>query len=300
MKILILGARGLLGSNLSFMFSKNHDILAAGKNKPNFIFATNYTVDVTKEEDLKIIGREKPDLVINCVALTNVDFCEENFELSMETNALAAEKIAKACKDSNSYFIHISTDAVFDGEKGNYKETDETNPINVYGETKLEAEKLIGKIGGAYSIIRTNIYGWNHLNKFSLAEWMLDKLNNNEQLHAFYDIKTSPINVTNLGRAIINLFEKKYNGIIHIAGSEIASKFDFAKKVAKVFNFDETLIVKDSSESINFKAKRGKDLGLNVELAQSILDTDLFGVEEGLQEFKYQEKDIKIALKHKL
>ncbi|MBT4258070.1 SDR family oxidoreductase [archaeon] len=290
MKILILGARGLLGSNLSLLYSKNHDVLAAGKNKPNFTFTKNYVVDISKEEDLEIIEREKPDFVINCVALTNVDFCEENFELSREINALAAEKIAKACKKENSYFVHISTDAVFDGNKGNYKETDSVNPINVYGETKLEAEKLIETVGGRYSIVRTNIYGWNHLEKFSLAEWMLNKLRKMEKIHAFSDIHSSPINVINLGRAIMELFEKKYQGVIHISGAETSSKFNFAKKIAKIFNLNDKLIIESSSDTMNFKAKRGKNLGLNVDFAKNLLETKLFGIEEGLKELKEEEE----------
>ena len=98
MKILILGARGLLGSNLSLLYSKNHDVLAAGKNKPNFTFTKNYVVDISKEEDLEIIEREKPDFVINCVALTNVDFCEENFELSREIMHWLQKRLQKLVK----------------------------------------------------------------------------------------------------------------------------------------------------------------------------------------------------------
>ncbi len=286
MKILITGARGLLGSNLALMYSGNNEVIATGINKPSFDFCRNYNLNIMKKEDMDIIEKEMPDLLINCVALTNVDYCEDHYDESKIINAEGARNLAEICKKNNIYFIHISTDGIFDGKKGNYSEEDMPNPINVYGKTKLLAEKFVKETGGKYAIIRTNIYGWNHEEKFSLAEMILDKLRKKEKLKGFRDTFFSPILTTNLGRAILELYEKNYQGIINIAGSETDSKLDFAKKIAQIFGENESLIESISIDDFKLRAKRPKNLSLNVNKARKILKTRLLNVEEGLKEFK--------------
>ncbi|MEK6925736.1 MAG: SDR family oxidoreductase [Nanoarchaeota archaeon] len=286
MKILITGARGLLGSNLSLMYSEDHDIIATGVNKPTFSFCRNYKLDLTKKNDLKIIRDEQPDLVINCAARINADYCEFREEEAKEINAIGAKNLAEICREIGSYFVHISTDAVFDGERGNYSERDKPNPIHVYGKTKLMAEELINRVGGNYTIIRTTLYGWNHLNKLSLSEWVLDSLEKKEEIKGFTDLLFTPILTTNLGRAILELYKKKYIGIIHVTGPEKCSKFDFERKIALLFKKDENLIKPFNSENFGFKTKRPKDLSLNIKQAENILEAKLLNIEEGIMEFK--------------
>mgnify|MGYP001586647809 CR=1 FL=1 len=286
MKILITGARGLLGSDLSLMYSENHEVIATGVNKPSFPFCRNYKLDITKKKDLQIVRKEQPDLVVNCAALINADYCEVRKKEAKEVNAIGAKNLAEVCKEIGNYFVHISTDAVFDGKKGNYSEIDEPNPIHVYGKTKLMAEELIKNAGGNHIIIRTTLYGWNHLNKLSLSEWVLDGLEKKEEVKGFTDLIFTPILTTNLGRAILDLYEKKYNGIINVAGPEKCSKFDFARRIAYVFEKDKNLVRPFNSDDFCFKTKRPKDLSLNVERAKNILETKLLNVEEGIMEFK--------------
>jgi len=285
-KILITGARGLLGSNLALMYSPNYDVIATGVNKPNFPFCRNLRVDITQESDLEIISRENPDMVVNCAAHVNADYCYEHPEDARQLNLSAAINLAKVCKDLGSYFIQLSTDAVFDGEKGDYSETDTARPIHLYGETKLKAEELIQKIGGHYVIIRTTLYGWNHQDKLSLSEWIINQLKRKEKVTAFTDLFFTPISVTNLGRAISELYKKSYQGVIHLGGSEKISKFDFAKRLAKTFGEDESFIIPFNSENFGFKTKRPKDLSLSTERAKGILRTKLLSVDEGLEELK--------------
>ncbi len=131
MKILITGAKGLLGSNLCLMYSEKNEVIATGINKPDFNFCKNYEMDITKKKDLKIIEKEKQDLVINCVAITDMTLCEDNPKLAEDVNAFGAKNLAEICKDNNIFFIHISTDAVYGDGKGNYNEKDKTNPLGV-------------------------------------------------------------------------------------------------------------------------------------------------------------------------
>lgn len=294
MKILITGANGLLGSNLCLIYSKifGSEVIATSQHQPDFSYCQNFKLDINDKEDLVLVQKIKPDLVVHCAALTNIDYCEEHPEEAEKVIVQGTKNIALAARKAGSFLVHISTDAVFDGERGNYSEKDRPNPINVYARAKLEAEKEVQKIGESakdwnYAIIRTNIYGWNRKdNQKSLAEWMLDKLEKGEKLPAFEDVSYSPILVNNLAEAILELYELKFKGTINIAGSESCSKFDFAMKLAEVFGLDKNLIVPTSVEEMSFKARRPKDMSLDISLAQKVLKTKLLNVEEGLCRFK--------------
>ena len=286
-KLFVTGASGLLGSNI--ITSAPTDFKKFGLDlNDNVVFedCKLYKADLTKKNQLNIIKEEQPDLVIHCAAYVNVDGCEKEPDKAHLGNVVTTENIAEICEKVGSFLIHISTDSVFDGKKGNYSEEDATNPINVYGKTKLEAEKAIQNYNLDYCIARTNIYGWNKLDKYSIAEWMINRFEKNEEIPAFYDTIFSPILVNNLTRALFEIYEKKITGILHTAGSEKCSKYDFANYISEVFNFDTNLIKKTSIETLNLQAKRGKNLGLNTKKAQKILDTKLLNAKQGLEEMK--------------
>ncbi|GAJ11079.1 unnamed protein product, partial [marine sediment metagenome] len=117
-------------------------------------------------------------------------------------NAIASTFIARQAEQTGAHLIHISTDSVFDGTRGNYNEKDIPNPVNVYAKTKLEAEQKVMSILPAACIVRTVIYGWNYQNKFSLAEWIIHKLSHREKLRAFKDVLFSPILVNDLAEIL--------------------------------------------------------------------------------------------------
>ncbi len=286
MKILITGANGLLGSNLVFLYSKHNEVHATSRSKTTFKNCFNHKLDILNFEDLKIIKNIKPDLVVHCAALTNVDYCEENTREAYEINVEGTRNLINACKNLNCYFVHISTDAVFNGNLSNYSEENIPDPINVYGRTKLEAEKIVQDSGLDYCILRTNIYGWNFKDKQSLAEWILSELKENKKTPGCKDIFFPPITVTNLGRIILEIYEKNLRGIFHVGGSESCSKFEFTKSIAKIFGYDENLICPKNSDEINFKAKRAKNMILNVQKSRQLLNTKIKNIVEGIQEFK--------------
>lgn len=286
MKILITGADGLLGSNLCTMYSKEHEVYATDVVSPSIPRCLNYKLDILDKEDLKIIEEKRPDILVHCAALVDVDYCEQHPEEAEKTNSLGTKNIAEAARKSRSYLVHISTDAIFDGIAGDYREESCPNPLNTYGKTKLNAEHNVQQMGTDYIIIRTNIYGWNRKDKYSLAEWMLSKLEKLEKLPAFRDIYFSPILVNNLGEAILELHNLRYKGILHIAGSESCSKLDFAKTLARIFNLDHRLIEPISIDDLNWRAKRAKKMTLNTERARCLLKTKLLNIKGGLKEFK--------------
>jgi len=286
-KIFISGGSGLLGSNIAKMAISKFNVYASyNKNKVSMENVHFFQVDLTKKEQFAKIKQINPHFIIHCTALTNVDYCEEHPNEAYNQNVLASINVAEAAKETRAYLVHISTDSVFSGEKGNYKEDDMPNPINIYGRTKLEAEQKILSIHSHSCIVRTNIYGWNKRNKFSLAEWMLNKLINNEELPGLKDVYFSPILVNDLAKALFKLHEKNYKGIINVAGSESCSKLDFAYRIAEVFTLDKGLIKPVSIHELGLKALRGKNTSLNVSKAEKILKARLPKVKDGLKEMK--------------
>jgi len=286
-KLLITGGSGLLGSNLSKLAVSRFDVHATyNKNRVNHDRVNFFQIGLTDKEDFIKIEKINPDYIIHCAALVNVDYCEGHEKETYNQNVISSINVAEVAKKLGSYLIYISTDSVFNGEKGDYKENDETIPINVYGRTKLEAEKKTLSICPRSCVVRTNFYGWNKIGKFSLAEWMLDRLTNNKELPGLEDVYFSPIMVNALARALIRLCEVEYKGILHISGSESCSKLDFAYKIAEIFSLDSSLIKPISIRNLELVAPRGKNTSLNVSKAEKILKQKLPGVAEGLREMK--------------
>ena len=286
-KILITGGSGLLGSNIAKFAASKFEVYATyNKNEVSMEDVHFFQADLTKKEELVKIEHIKPDFIIHCAALTNVDYCEDHPDEAYTHNVLASVNIAEISRKIDAYLIYISTDSVFDGEKGDYREDDTPNPINVYGKTKLEAEQRISSIHAHSCIVRTNIYGWNKRNKFSLAEWMLNKLINNEELPALKDIYFSPILVNDFSKILFKLQDKNYTNIIHVAGSESCSKLDFAYRIAEVFGLDNGLIKPISIHKLGLKAPRGENTSLNVSKVEMVLKERLPKVKDGLKKMK--------------
>lgn len=299
-KLLIAGGSGLLGSNIAKLATSKFDVYATyNKNEVGMKNVYFLQIDLTQKEQLVKIEQIKSDFIIHCVALTDVDYCEEHPYEAYNQNVLTSINIAEVAKENGAYLIHISTDSVFDGTEGNYKQDDIPNPVSIYGKTKLEAEQRISSIHSHSCIVRTNIYGWNKRDKFSLAEWMLNKLTNNEELPGLKDIYFSPILVNDLAEALFKLQERKYQGIIHVAGSETCSKLDFAYMIAEVFALDKSLIRPVSIHELGVKAPRGGNTSLNILKAEKILEEHLPGAREGLERMKkLREEGYVDELKH--
>lgn len=284
MTILITGGSGLLGGNIAAMaIRKSWNVVATYNKNPVRMEGVRFIqIDLTKKEQLKRIARIGPDVIVHCAALTNVDYCEDHFDEAYSHNTLVSASVAEVADEVGAYLVHISTDSVFDGVKGSYKEDDTPRPVNVYGKTKLEAERQVLSLCPHSCVVRTNIYGWNKRAKLSLAEWMLNKLQDKEELSGFKDVIASPILVNDLIRYLFKLYALRYEGIIHIAGSEPCTKLDFAYMVAEVFAQDKGLIRSTSIDEMELKAPRGKDLSLNVSKAETIFKETLPNVQEGL------------------
>jgi len=226
MKILIIGSKGMLGTDLMQELSKT-DFEILGWDIQD--------IDITKEEDMPSIEQENPDIIINCAAYTNVDGAETEKEKCYAVNVTGVKNLVNACKKLNIPLVQISTDYVFNGEKQGYDENDEKDPINYYGKTKAEGEDLIIKNLKKYYIIRTSwLFGKNGKN---FVETIIRLCNKKDEIKVVNDQIGSPTYTKDLSKEIINIINKmdKYKyGIYHLTNSDKCSWFEFAQEIAKL------------------------------------------------------------------
>jgi len=282
-KVMIIGINGMLGHILAKKASESYQVIGTYQN---FLSRRNYEtvqLDITDVNSVNsVISKFKPDLIVNCAAITDLDFCETHADLVKKVHVDGTRNLSEAAKKIGAKFIHVSTDFVFDGKKGNYTEEDLPNPLNVYAQTKYAGEKVVS---GNLLIIRTSIYGWNIKNKHSIVEWIIDNLKNNKSIYPFIDSFFTPIYTGFLAKIILRMFEKDLRGLFHVSGSERVSKYDFALEVAKIFNLNNNLIKKGNIDSFKRIAKRPKDTSLNCEKIKK-LRFKLITVDEGLEMMK--------------
>jgi dTDP-4-dehydrorhamnose reductase len=288
-KIFVTGGSGLLGSNIINMALSKFDVYSNYNiNKVELKRVSFHKIDLSQPDEIKIIEEINPDLIVHCAALTNVDYCEKDADMAYKINVLATVNLIKIAKKIKAHVIYISTDSIFDGEKGNYRENDTKNPLNLYGKTKSEAEDKVLSGYDNSCIIRTNIYGWNRLvDKFSLAEWIMNKLKRNEMVPGISDVFFTPILVNDLSNIIFKLYNKRYKGVLHVGSRDKCSKFDFAFKLARIFEFNKELVQPISIDDLKLKALRGRDMSLDVSKVKRYLQVELPSIEEGLKKMKY-------------
>lgn len=231
-RILVTGSDGQLGKELKFLSHLYKDYTFFFKNK------TDLSIDNYKS--LKsFIKNNKVKFIINCAAITKVDYAEDNYDLAYEVNANSVKNIAELCKKFDVGLIHISTDYVFDGKsKLPYKESDKTNPLNVYGKTKLLGEKLLNKINPKNSIIiRTSWLYSIHNNNFIMN--MCNKIKNNETIKVVDEQYGSPTFARDLALVILNIIPKiksKNIELFHYANLGVTSRINLVQKIMKALN----------------------------------------------------------------
>lgn len=262
MEILIIGT-GLLGAKLGEIGNQYYSLLGTyNQNIPNVNFSTEKLDITNKASVFKIINKFSPNWVIQTSAMTNVDLCETYKEKAFNINVIGTENVALACKETSAKHIYISSDYVFDGSSGHYKETDHTNPISYYGKTKLLGEEKIIEILSDFIICRASvIYGGN---KKNFVTWVIDSLISGSKINIVTDQFVSPTLNTDLTEQIFSLIKRDEKGIFHTAGAERISRYDFTIKIAEKFGLDKRLINPITSDELNWVARRPMDSSLDI------------------------------------
>jgi dTDP-4-dehydrorhamnose reductase len=284
LRIVVTGSSGLLGRILVNLLKNDYEVIGIDKhaltNEPDAL-----ALDITQTPGaLESMVKLRPSVVVHTAAETNVDLCETDHEHARMINVEGTANVAEACAKSGAKMIFISTDYVFDGTKGNYSEIDQPNPISFYGLSKLEAERIvIFKLPNALVMRASVLYGW-HPSKLNFGTWVINGLRKRQTLRVVKDHINSPTLANNLAMAIRVAIERGSEGLLHVAGSERISRFDFARKIAKSFDLDESLLVPVEMRDLNWVAKRPRDSSLDVAKAEKELGIQLLGVNRGLAE----------------
>ena len=278
--ILITGASGQLGMSLKRIFNSKYEIISTtGNNNPT---GSSMYLDVTNPVLFKeVVETTNPDLVINLAALTNVDLCEKNPELAYSINIGGMDNLVNAFKGP---IIHVSTDYVFDGEDGPYKEEDTTNPLNVYGLSKLESEKLLLDHSENSLVIRSNVlYDYSSKSEASFLNWVVDSLTQEKEINVVEDQWNNPTWTGSLAVVIGRAIDTQLTGLVHWGDGDLVSRFDFANKIADVFNLKKSLIKPILTSELNQTAKRPLKSGLKSDYAQNILNLEPPTIKECLE-----------------
>lgn len=265
MRVLILGASGLVGGNLLRYLDKNYNWNVIGTyfsyKAKDCIFFNTLDLSDTNNFDFKQFN---PEVIVHCGALTWVDYCEDHREESFEKTVTSTENALKIAKECNSTFVYISTDYVFDGVDGPYFEDHETKPVSVYGQHKLEAEELVKASGLKYIIGRvTNVYGDEERNKNFIAR-LLEKAASGEKEEMLmpFDQYATPVNAYDIARALTLLIENEKTGIYNLASTDIVNRCQLANMVLKHFPNNEITVKPVLTSELNQKAKRPLNGGL--------------------------------------
>ena len=284
MKILVIGASGLVGNALFRAFASKHEIIGTFSAHP---IGNLIRLDITNKAEVEgIFRRFMPDVVLLSAGLTNVELCEERQDLCQKINVEGTKNVVECIANLPAKLVFFSSDYIFDGRNGPYSETDTPNPINVYGLAKLEAETLIRNELKNYLIIRsTVIYGWEPQAKNFIMS-LLKNVELGKEMRVPNDQIGTPTYAINLAEIVKELVERNKIGIYNVAGCDPVSRYDFALVAADVFGLNKRLIVPVSTVELNQRAKRPLRAGLKIDKVCREVSTEPVGAREGLELMK--------------
>lgn len=288
MNTLVIGASGCLGGILYEDFKKLGSVRGTycGHSADDLVH-----LDVTNERQVRqVLMETKPELVLHCGAFTHVDGCEENPAESRRVNVEGTRIVVNAVRGTGIKYVFFSSDYVFDGRAGPYREEDPTHPIQVYGRHKLEAERIIKSRLARWLIVRVHgVFGWERQGK-NFVQRLVANLRDGKPATIPNDQFGSPTYAPNLSEALQELVRRDRRGVYHLTGTSVLDRCSFAKRIARVFELDESLIIGKPTAELNQKAPRPLKSGLLVEKAQRELQTRLWSAEDSLRHMRGSEK----------
>jgi dTDP-4-dehydrorhamnose reductase len=290
MRILITGANGLLGYKLVQLLSKEADLeaIATGKRMitglpSNVRFCELDITQASQTDD--VIREQKPDVIINTAAMTQVDQCEIDRELCWKANVTGVENLVAACSKNRTHLVHVSTDFIFDGSHGPLDETAVPNPVNYYGESKLAGEKVVQQSNLGWTILRTVlVYGVTpDMSRSNIVLWVKKSLEEGKTIHVVNDQWRTPTLAEDLAMGCLLAARKKARGIYHISGEELMTPYDIAMQTADFFKLDKSLIQPTDSTKFKQPAARPLRTGFIITKAKNELGYHPHTFREGLE-----------------
>ncbi len=285
-KVLVTGAFGQLGIDVLSILRDEYDLLAVDLDLlAGFSFkGRKLAMDITSLSDLENnLKAWQPDVIVNLAAVTNVDECERNPELANLVNAQAVGNLLEAASKPGLHFIQISTDYLFDGTNGPYNENDPQNPINHYGRSKQQAERILMAGARDYTILRTNVvFGSSTHTGASFLKWLIDSLRAGKQVNIVDDQWNNPTWTIGLAEAVKTVIDDRVVGIFNYGGTDYLNRLEFARKIAQIFRLDTRLINSISTADLNQIAPRPLRCGLKNDKIAAINGIKLYSVEQAI------------------
>lgn len=290
MKILITGANGFLGFYLvEQLLEKGYEVIATGRGgsrlpfdgRPGFTYVS---MDFTNMYDVHdVFSTFKPGVVVHAGAQTKPDESELNQMETYLTNVEGTVNLLVNAAEIQSFFLFLSTDFIFDGERGMYKEEDEAKPVNYYGRTKLEGEELVKDYEADWAIVRTVlVYGMPPAGRANILTIVRDKLGKGEAYNVVDDQVRTPTYIGDLAAGIVSIIEKKATGIFHLAGKDVLTPYQMAIKIANHLGLDASLINRVTASNFSQPAKRPARTGFDISKAKKEIGYDPISFEDGL------------------
>ena len=281
---LITGARGFFGTNAGVCLAGRVGLVGQARHSAeSALYREIVGIDLRDPEPIDdLVRRVRPAVIVNAAAISGHETCANDPEQAWAVNVTATTRLAQAAAEVGSTLVHISTDAVFSGAVGGYREEDPVEPFSVYGETKFAGEEAVRATLDEHLIIRTNFFGWSETGRKSVLEFFVNALRSHEHINGYPDFIVTSLYVQSLVDAIWRLTEIGAHGTFHVASRDAMSKYDFGVQVARTFGLDADLIARLGPVPGVHSTSRSRDLSLNTDLIARTLERPMQSQAEGI------------------
>ena len=288
MRVLIIGASGFIGRYLTRHLSEtlDHQVVGTFRSRAPAPGGNSWhQVELTDAATLEQVFRlARPEVVVHLAAIADVRAAESDPERATAVNVAATSTIARLCGLHEAKLIFVSTEYVFDGGRGFYREDDTPRPTTHYGRTKWEAEQEVARLDSRWSVLRTSIvYGWPAPGRRNFVPWLIERLRSGQPYHGSAEVYRTPVYVQHLVDGIARLVDEDFQGIHHVAGRDWVSMYDFAVAVAEGFGLDRGLVIPSGGAG---DSQSGDMLGLDCARTMRLLGLAQPGLTEGIAEMR--------------
>ncbi len=291
-RIIFTGITGLLGGYFLKKRLLGYEIFGIGNENIKMPAGNIFQVDITnKKKVIDVIKKIKPQVIIHAASIGNVDYCEKYPRKAYIVNVNGTKNIVSAAKQVKAKIIFLSSNAIYDGLNPPYHEKSITNPVDIYGKTKVEGENLIKGSGLDYTILRLiTMYGWpQEGGRANPVTWIIDSLRMGQKVNVVNDVYNNHLYAAQAGEVIWKVVRENISGAYNIAGANSISRYDLAIKVANTFGLDSLLITPVSSDFFKSIAKRPKNTSFNTKKMEKDLRIKPVGIDEGLGLMKQEQ-----------
>ena len=292
---LVTGAGGFLGTNTGHFLARHLTTAIGLVRSRRELIPYPRVVSLNLQETSKIrsvVHELRPTVIFHGAAIAGHETAARDPEQAYAVNVDASQMLAEESAALGATIVFVSTDALFSGHSGNYRENDELEPFSIYGETKALGEEVVRAATANHLIVRTNFFGWSETGQKSILEFFVNSLRQGRAVRGYPDFVVTSIYVQSLIQTIWDLIERGATGTMHVASDDARSKYDFGQLVAQTFGLPSDLIAPLSSEGADHVTSRSRDLSLNTDKVARLLGHRLPTQAEGIAQAARDEERI--------